>query len=201
VAKQSRYHGKHNPELDHQREGSVRQYESDWVKVNAGASMEVAHELGEVPRTVDVQWSESEEGVQPRAAVCQDASRAYLTGEATVTPTDMGSGGQQEIATVTVAGAALGDFVEVSMSTDQRDCALYGWVEFADSVVIRMDNLTTSSRNSWVSSVFYVSVRKRASTEATVAKSDAGATRGSETTTVTVTNNMSEDRFIKVRAL
>jgi hypothetical protein len=51
-------------DVDHLRKGTRDQYTSRWVKILDGLSHEFLHELGEIPWTVSVNRSESDEGKQ-----------------------------------------------------------------------------------------------------------------------------------------
>ncbi len=48
------------------------------------------------------------------------------------------------VTTVTVTGAALGDYVEVSSSADVADLELTGMVTAADVVTVQLSNLTSA---------------------------------------------------------
>lgn len=63
-----------------------------------------------------------------------------LVGSATFNPSDLADGAG-ETTTVTVTGAALGDFVDaVSFSLDTQGIMLNGWVSAADTVSVRFQN-------------------------------------------------------------
>lgn len=73
------------------------------------------------------------------------AVRAPLAGMLSGSDTwDAGSiaDGNEEVAEITVAGAALGDFVLVSASVDVADLALVGQVTAADTVTVQLLNNT-----------------------------------------------------------
>jgi hypothetical protein len=70
-----------------------------------------------------------------------------LTGSATFNPADLVDGAG-ETTTVTVTGAALGDFVEgVSFSLDLQGITLTAWVSATNTVSVRFQNETTGSIN------------------------------------------------------
>jgi hypothetical protein len=60
---------------------------------------------------------------------------ATLTGSATYDPPSLAAGAQQST-TVTVTGAALGDFVEVSFSLDLALTTMIGYVSAANTVTV-----------------------------------------------------------------
>lgn len=65
--------------------------------------------------------------------------------------------GAGETTSVTVTGAALGDFVMVSCSADLIDMTLTGYVQAANTVELRLQNESGDTRNLG-SSTFYVRV-------------------------------------------
>lgn len=69
---------------------------------------------------------------------------AELTGVSGTTTYDPGNliDGQGVTTTVTVSGAVLGDFVEVSFSQDLQGIALTAWVSAANTVSVRFQNET-----------------------------------------------------------
>ena len=54
---------------------------------------------------------------------------------------------------ITVAGAALGDFVLVAPSIDLVDIALFGWVASANTVTIMAQNLETSDASTTLATI------------------------------------------------
>lgn len=64
---------------------------------------------------------------------------SWLSGSATFNPADLADGAG-ETTTVTVTGAALGDFVMVSFSLDTTGLTITGWVSAADTVSVRFQN-------------------------------------------------------------
>lgn len=72
-----------------------------------------------------------------------------LIGQATVTwdVGDLGDGAGETSAGITVAGAALGDFVLVAPPLDAIDLLFCGYVQAANTVEIRVQNEATANRN------------------------------------------------------
>ena len=54
--------------LEHLRIGTVEQDTSTWVVCPAGASVDIRHNLGEIPRVVDILKSTDSTGMQAAAA-------------------------------------------------------------------------------------------------------------------------------------
>ena len=69
---------------------------------------------------------------------------AELTGVSGTATYDPGNlvDGQGVTTTVTVTGAALGDFVDVSFSLDLQGIGMTGWVSAANTVSVRFQNET-----------------------------------------------------------
>jgi hypothetical protein len=73
------------------------------------------------------------------------ASGALLQGTATYDPGSLADGAGVTT-TVTVTGAALGDYVEgLSFSLDLQGITLTGYVSAADTVAVRFQNETTGA--------------------------------------------------------
>jgi hypothetical protein len=64
-----------------------------------------------------------------------------LSGSATYDPASLNDG-DGATTTVTVTGAALGDFAEASFSLDLQGITLTAWVSAADTVSVRFQNET-----------------------------------------------------------
>lgn len=64
---------------------------------------------------------------------------------ATVDPPSLASGAVSTIATLTVTGAALGDFVKESFSLDLQGVRLAAWVSAADTVKYQFSNPTAGT--------------------------------------------------------
>jgi hypothetical protein len=62
--------------------------------------------------------------------------------QATISPPLLASGSSQIIGTISVLGAAFGDFVQVSASYDLQGCLVTGYVSSANNVKIAQANLT-----------------------------------------------------------
>lgn len=69
------------------------------------------------------------------------AELSGVTGTATYDPGSL-SDGQGVTTTVSVAGAALGDFTDVSFSQDLQGIAITSWVSAANTVSVRFQNET-----------------------------------------------------------
>jgi hypothetical protein len=69
-----------------------------------------------------------------------------LKGSATFNPADLADGAG-ETTTVTVTGAALGDYAQASFSLDLQGITLTAWVSAANTVSVRFQNETTGSVN------------------------------------------------------
>jgi hypothetical protein len=72
---------------------------------------------------------------------CELMTHEYIQGSATFNPSSLADGAG-ETTTVTVTGAALGDFVEVSFSLDLAGITLTGYVSAANTVSVRFQNET-----------------------------------------------------------
>jgi hypothetical protein len=60
----------------------------------------------------------------------------------------------------TVTGAAIGDFVDVSMGVDTQGILLFAWVDSANSVKVRLQNETGGTID-LASTFLYLRVRPR----------------------------------------
>lgn len=69
-----------------------------------------------------------------------------LSGSATYDPPSLNDG-VGTTTTVTVAGAALGNFAQASFSLDLQGVLLTAWVSAADTVSVRLQNETTGTIN------------------------------------------------------
>ena len=69
---------------------------------------------------------------------------AILDGSSTWDPGSLGDGAG-ETKSITVTGAALGDFVMVSAPYDMEDVTVSGYVQAANTVEIRVQNESTST--------------------------------------------------------
>ena len=74
------------------------------------------------------------------------ASPFDYTGSATFNPSNLADGAG-ETTTVTVTGAALGDFAFAAFSLDLQGILLTAWVSAADTVSVRLQNETTGALN------------------------------------------------------
>ena len=90
------------------------------------------------------------------ANVARELNRSPECLNATLAWTDNVGDGALVENDVTVAGAALGDFVLVSCSADLAGCSLSAYVSAADTVTIVVDNNTGAAMNTDVT--FYVLV-------------------------------------------
>lgn len=73
-------------------------------------------------------------GVMPAIPAWFDGSKSYNPGSL--------ADGAGETTTVTVSGAALGDYVQVSFNLDLQSVALMAWVSATDTVSARFQNET-----------------------------------------------------------
>jgi hypothetical protein len=69
-----------------------------------------------------------------------------LSGSATFNPGNL-IDGDGETTTVTVTGAALGDYAEASFSLDLQGITVTAWVSAADTVSVRFQNETGGTIN------------------------------------------------------
>ena len=68
-----------------------------------------------------------------------------LEGSATIDPANLAAGAEQTLATITVTGASLGDYVTISAPYDLQGCMITGYVSAADTVTIRQRNGTAGA--------------------------------------------------------
>lgn len=85
-----------------------------------------------------VGWVTTTGGAYP-TQVHMPFGSSWLEGSATFNPADLADG-TGETTTVTVTGAALGDFVMVSFSLDTTGLLITGWVSAADTVSVRFQH-------------------------------------------------------------
>lgn len=88
------------------------------------------------------------------------AESAILTGSVAWTPAEI-LDGDEEVKEITVTGAALGDYCDVSYSADVADLTLTGQVTAADTVTAQLSNNTGGSLTATAGTV-YARVRRRA---------------------------------------
>jgi hypothetical protein len=72
---------------------------------------------------------------------------ALLEATATWDPGNLVDGAGETSAGITVAGAALGDWVLVTAPYDVQDCVVSGYVQAADTVEIRLQNESGGARD------------------------------------------------------
>ncbi len=77
----------------------------------------------------------------------QGAGPTMLDGSIQWNPGNLADGAGETSGAITVAGAALGDFVLVSAPYDLQDCIATGYVQAADTVEIRLQNESTAVRD------------------------------------------------------
>jgi len=183
------------PEVDHIREGTREQFESEWTLIPGGHSQEFQHGLGELPWVVSVMRSDVADGTFPKSAVGRE-----LYGRLTFNPGSLADGVGETSSSITVTGAELGDFVQVSAPYDMQDILATGYVSADNTVEIRLQNESINTVN-LASGVWTVKVTSVA--DATVLWTDEDGVVGSGTETVTVTSNLASgtDKFFQVRAM
>lgn len=86
--------GAYNEAVEHIRQGTRQQYESEWVLIPAGVSHGFLHDLGEIPWSTSIIKSLTQSGLQPSEA-SDDVTISYAdvdgvggTGERYVTVTN-----------------------------------------------------------------------------------------------------------------
>jgi len=72
---------------------------------------------------------------------------ALHTGSVTWDPASLNDGVGETSSGITVAGAALGDFVQVSAPYDLQDCVAHGYVQAANTIEIRLQNESGGVKN------------------------------------------------------
>lgn len=82
-----------------------------------------------------------------------------LTGSLLWDPANLVDGAGETSGPITVTGAAVGDAVIVYPPYDMQDCLVYGYVQVANTVEIRIQNESTGARN-FASGTWYVKVYK-----------------------------------------
>lgn len=70
-----------------------------------------------------------------------------LNGSIVWDPASLADGAGETSASITVTGAALGDFVIVSAPYDLEDCIATAYVQAANTVEIRLQNESTATRD------------------------------------------------------
>lgn len=70
-----------------------------------------------------------------------------LVGETTFNPASLNDGAGETSGSITVTGAALGDFVQVSAPYDLQDITVTAYVQAANTVEIRVQNESTNTIN------------------------------------------------------
>ena len=73
-----------SPDIEHLRQGTRRQWESDWTELADSASVTFTHDLGEIPWTVDVIRAIDSGGASPLDA---NASVSIAKTDTTITVT------------------------------------------------------------------------------------------------------------------
>ncbi len=86
-------------------------------------------------------------GVHASNCVTSGITPALLTGTLTWNPANLVDGAGETSAGITVTGAALGDYVEVSAPYDLQDCTVNAYVQAANTVEIRLQNESTGARD------------------------------------------------------
>jgi len=195
MALRPQYPGKHDPEIDEIRKGTLQQFVSGWTKINAGASSEFSHELDEIPANVEVEYSELADGELPKTP----ESTSDIDATASVDPANMPAVGNWATVSVTIAGAALGDFVLFAPPIDISGVQVSAYVTAADTVGLRFENLSGAGIDLAASTWNFRIIKPRTGS-VKIVKADKDNKNGSGAEKLTVTNNMSDDRYFRVRA-
>jgi hypothetical protein len=87
-------------------------------------------------------------------------NNGYGYGSATYNPGNLADGAG-ETTTVTVAGAVLGDIVDVSFSLDLQGIIMTGWVSSADTVSVRFQNETAGADINLASGTIRATITRR----------------------------------------
>ena len=69
----------HDEVIEHLRQGTREQYESDWTYIPAGLSRQFDHDLGEIPVNCNVSISVESGGPSPKNAVVEATTDRALT--------------------------------------------------------------------------------------------------------------------------
>ena len=93
------------------------------------------------PAGTDLMEGETAAGVSFQIALSTLRAFSYSSGSATFNPASLADGAG-ETTTVTVTGAALGDFAIASFSLNTQDLIVTAWVSAANTVSVRFQNET-----------------------------------------------------------
>lgn len=184
------------------RLGTRDQYESEWVKIEGNsvvATHVFTHELDEIPWVVDVLRSGTDDGGNASVATQHPTNNILtgvtLTGSATLNPSSLATAAGETLQ-ITVTGAALGDFVVVSAPYDLVDMVVTAYIQAADTVDVRIENVNATNPTNLASGTWRAAVTPFG---ALTHVSDVTVTKNE--TTISVKNNTGSDLYFKVRAM